>query len=208
MIRMTTDTRQLKRQLQKYGDKVLPETVAATINVVATSAHNRSIHNIKKNLTLRNPYTLKSMRYYKASPRTDLRRIDAITGSISHYLPIQDTGGRIHAKRGRIAIPTKESRTAKSKARVVARRFRLDRLGQIGSGGLFIARSRRGKLGIFLRKKLRKKRVVIMLRDLSIKTRRIKPTHWHTEAVKKFATHRLMTTIFAREARKRMGIIK
>lgn len=200
MISARSDIRGLEKQLARYGQQELPEVVAETINAVGRATHSRSLRNIRSDMIIRNRFTERSLKYFKASPRRNLNRIDAITGTISPYLPIQEKGGRLRAKRSRVAIPTKSARVAKSKRRAVAPRFRLNRVGETGSGGVFIATSKRGKLGMFVRTKSR----VIMIRDLSITSRHIKPTRWHSEAVGKFGRRNVMGAIFIRQARRRI----
>ena len=119
------------------------------------------------------------------------------TGTISPYLPLQETGGVIRARRQRIPVPTLAARRGKSRAGVIAPRFRMSKLGQLGRGSKFFFMRLR-KPGIFIRQKKR----LIMIRDLSIASRRIEPTGWFSEAVKKYHNRRFLEKIYCMEAKK------
>lgn len=204
MISVRTETRRLEREVARFGREILPETVAASMNVVARAAHSRSLRNIRSSFTLRNRYTERSLKFWQAKPKRNISRINAVTGTISEYLPLQEAGGRVRARRRRIPIPTRAARVGRSRSRVVAARYRLNRIGEAGRGGVFIARSRSGKLGLFVRTGRR----VIMIRDLSVASYRLEPTHWHTEATRKYGTKSMLQQVFIREARRRLGRIR
>ena len=149
---------------------------------------------------------MRSMRLWTAHPKENLRRINAITGTVSTYLPLQEKGGTVRARRSRMAIPTKSARIGRSKSRPVASRFRMNRMGQVGRGGkFFIMRSKSGKLGIFTR---RTKRKLVMVRDLSVRSFHLRAKNWHSDAVRKFNKKSLYMRVFIREAKKGLGRIR
>lgn len=183
--------------------EAFPKAMAATINTTAKAAHNRSLRNVRERFTIRNRYTERSIRFSGARVKSGGRFGYAITGSISPYMPLQETGGTVRARRQAIAIPTKAARTGGVKTGVVARRYRMDRIGRIGGGGKFFFLPTR-KPGLYTRKRGK----LIMIRDISISKYRLKPTRWHGDAVDQFAKRSIMEAVFEREAKKQLGHIK
>lgn len=206
MIKIRVEMKDLERQLKRYNQDALPKAVAASINAVSGAAHSQSERNVRTRFTIRNRFTMRSMKLWKANPKPDIRRINSVTGTISSYLPLQEKGGTVRARRQRMAIPTKAARISRSKSRPVARRFRMNRMGQVGSGGkFFVMRSKRGKLGIFTR---RTKRQLVMVRDLSVRSFHLRAKNWHSDAVRKFNKKSLYMRVFIREAKKGLGRIR
>lgn len=206
MIKLDADTRSLERQLKKYKRDAMPKAVAASINAVSLAAHRQSERNVRTRFTIRNRFTERSLKRWPANPKPDIRRINSVVGTKSKYLPLQETGGMVRAGRRRIAIPTKSARIGRSKARPVARRFRMNRMGQVGRGGkFFMMRSRAGKLGIFTR---RTKRKLVMVRDLSVRSFNLRPKRWHADAIRKYNRKSLYQRVFIREAKKGLGRIR
>jgi len=203
MNRTFTSVRAYQRALQKYTKDGLPKAQAATINAVAKAAHNRSLRNVRERFTLRNRYTERSIRFSEARVRSSGRVGYAVTGSKSPYLPLQEKGGTVRARRRRIAIPTKAARTSGLKTKPVARRYRMNQIGPIGRGSKFFFLPTR-KPGLYTRKGKR----LIMIRDISIRSYRLRPTRWHSEAVSKFSKRSVMNAIFMREAKKQLGQIR
>ncbi len=206
MIKLKVEEEALKRQLRRYQKDALPKAVAASLNAVSLAAHKQSERNIRTRFTLRNPFTLKSMMLWTAHPKEDIRRINARTGTRSTYLPLQEKGGTVRARRQRIAIPTKFARIKKSKSRAVAKRFRMRSMGQVGPGSkFFMMRNKWGKLGIFTR---RTKKEIRMVRDLSVRSFHLRAKNWHADAVRKFNRRSLYMRVFIREAKKGLGRIR
>jgi len=194
------DYQRALKELTKTG---FPTAMVATSNVTAKAVHSKSERNIKQKLTLRNPYTMRSLKLSLAKVRRSGEAGYAQVGSVSPYLPIQETGGTVRARRRAIAIPTKAARIGGVKTGVVAMRYRMRRIGKVGKGGKFFFLPTR-KPGLYTRKGKR----LIMIRDISVHRYRLKPTHWHGDAVKQFGKRSLMEQIFIREAQKQLGMIK
>ena len=206
MIKLTFETEALKRQLQRYNKDALPKAVAAALNAVGGAAHRQAERNVRTRFTIRNKFTMRSLRLFSANPKPDIKRINAITGTISPYLPLQETGGTVRARRKAIAIPTKNARISRSKARPVASRFRMNRMGQVARGNkFFMMRSKSGKLGIFTR---RTKRKLVMVRDLSVRSFHLRAKNWHSDAVRKFNRRSLYMSAFIRQAKIGLGRIR
>lgn len=205
ILKVITDTREYNRAMAKLTKEQLPRVQVNTINAVARVVHSASEKNIREKMTIRNQYTMRSMRFSPAKVRSGGQAGYAETGSISPYLPLQETGGTVRAKAQRVPIPTVSGARMGSKAKIIAPRFRMNRLGVLGSGGTKFFYAPFRKPGIFYRKGRGKNAKLIMVRDLSRKSIKVKPTHWHTNAVKKFGTRSLMEQVFVREARKIIG---
>jgi len=203
MNRTFHNVRDYQRALDQLARDAFPKAMAATTNVTAKAVHSKSERNIKQKLTLRNPYTMRSLKLSLAKVRRSGEAGYAQVGSVSPYLPIQETGGTVRARRRAIAIPTKAARIGGVKTGVVAMRYRMRRIGKVGKGGKFFFLPTR-KPGLYTRKGKR----LIMIRDISVHRYRLKPTHWHGDAVKQFGKRSLMEQIFIREAQKQLGMIK
>jgi len=193
------DFKSYRRRLEKMADEALPKTIAATINVVAEAAHSRSRRNLRTDFKIRNQWTERSLRYWKANPKTRIEKINAVTGSVSPYLPVQEKGGTVKAKKKAIPIATKAARGG-MKDRVVLKRFRLGSMGSLKKrkGGKFFVANFSRKKGIFTRQ--RKK--LIMVQDLSFKSYRVRATRWHSRAVAAFGSSKMFQTAFVREAKR------
>jgi len=195
----TDDFASWHRKIERMGAEALPKVVAATVNVVAGAAHSRSRGNLRRDFTLRNTWTERSLRYWKANPKERIGRINAVTGSASPYLPIQEKGGTVRAKKASIPIATKAARGG-TKTRVVLKRYRLGSMGSLTrrkGGRFFVARIGRKK-GVWTRERKR----LLLIQDLSFRSYRVKATGWHSEAVRRFGTASMFQTAFMREARR------
>lgn len=203
MIRHFTDYRAYQSALKRLSRDLFPRAMADTLNSVGKAVHNRSIRNARGRFTLRNTYTVRSIRFSPAKVRSSGKVGYSQTGSISPYLPMQETGATVRARRRRIPIPTRAARTSGLKTKPVARRYRMNQIGRIGRGSKFFFIPLR-KPGLFTRKGRR----LIMIRDVSVRSYRLRPTHWHTDAVRKFGKRSVMEQVFVREAKKQLGHIR
>ncbi len=175
------------------------------MNRACNASHSRSIRNIKSDLILRNQYTERSMILWKSKykPGRSIDRISATTGSKSPYLPLQETGGVVRAKKSKIPVPTLAGRRGKWR-KPIPPSLRMNRMGAIGTEGskFFFMKSPGGKKGIFYRKSKKK---IVKVRDISRRSYRIKATRWHSEAVKKFGNKRIMGQLFVQEAKRQLA---
>ena len=203
MFSYEADIKKYNKTLRKLSREAIPRAIAATLNRQATITKDRAIANMKKKLTIRTPYTLKSMRISESRPKPNIGAMYSKTGTISPYLPLQETGGVVRARRQRIPIPTTAARRGKSRAGVIAPQFRMSKIGQVGRGSKFFYMRLR-KPGIFTRKGKR----LIMIRDLSVSSYRIEPTGWFSEAVKKYHNRRFLEKVYVMEAKKEIVRIK
>jgi len=202
-IQVKTDVAKYTRQLRQVQG-ALAATQVATVNAVATAVHNKSGRNLQSKMILRNQYTMRSLKLSKARVRSSGGAGYAEVGSVSPYLPLQETGGTRRARRSRLPIPTTGVRKGGSKRGVVLPGYRFNRMGKIGGKGAKFFYANLRKPGIYTRRGKR----LIMARDISRRSVRIKPTHWHTDAVKQFGKRHVMEQVFIREAKKRLGLIR
>lgn len=217
MFRVTTEARQYIKQLEKVkGD--LGVAAARAINDVAGMAHAASIRRLRSEFTIRNKYTEGSLRFYKASEeraKLKLDGINAISGTVSEYLPGQDSGLKKRPRPGSkyIPMPTIPGRGGKYSS-PVPKRFRMKELGEFSRGG----RVKKGSgffvlpSGIYYRKGKPKKgrraagharplRPLVMIRTLGTTTQVIKKTGWHTTTMRDFGTYANMNRAFINEAK-------
>ncbi len=218
MFSIKSDVKDWTRKMNRVNKELLPKAIVATVNRAGKAAHSRSIRNVKSMLTVRSSYTLGSMIFSPAKVRSSGVAGYAVTGSKSRYLPIQEKGGVVRARRKRIAVPTTFARGG-SKRNVIQKEYKMRAMGQVAGfkqqytkkgrkkrgKGFFYLPGRGGhKPGIFIRQdgQLR------MVRDLSLRRYRLKPTHWHTEAVKKYGNKRVMGQVFVQEAKRQLAKVR
>ena len=220
ILKVITDTRAYNAAMKHLTREQLPRAQVATINAVARVVNSAQGTNIKKDFVLRNQYTMRSLKISEAKVRSSGAVGYAEVGSISPYLPLQEEGGQRRPVRGhKVPLPTMASRGG-NWSRPILPRFRLgtgtmkrsmfilhpgtgagNRKQILNRPGQKYGKYRLTHSAIFMRqgKKLYK------IRLLNEPSYRVKPTHWHTAAVKKFGTRHLMETVFVREARKIIG---
>jgi len=201
---LKTDVAAFTRVLKRMGGDGYAKAAAAAVNAQAKAVHHRSLRNIRERMIIRNAYTERSVKFREARAKSGGRVGYAETGSISPYLPLQETGGVIRARRRRIPIPTTGVRRGKSKRGVVISTYRLNKFGRIGGQGSKYFYMNLRKPGIFTRKG----KQLLMVRDLSVSRYRLRPLHWHADAVRKFGTRAVAEQVFVREAKKQLGVTR
>ncbi len=198
--------RDYQRAMRSLTKAEIPGAQSRAINVIAKACDSQSHRNLGERMILRNKYTVNSLRYSPSKVRSGGRVGYAEIGTVSPYLPIQETGGVVRAQRKKIPVPTIAAR-GKSMKRVVMKQFRMNTLGPLGKGHRFFMLPS----GIYYRPGIGRKHVkgrprpLVKVRDLSKSRITIKPTRWHTDAVKKFGTQAHMVAAFKREARRLTG---
>jgi len=211
-LQIKTDYAKYQRQLKRVQG-AFAETMARTMNITAHAVDNKSHRNLQSSMILRNQYTERSLRVSEARVKKSGGTGYAEVGSVSPYLPLQETGGVRRPVRGsRVPVPTRTARGGDWR-RPVLRRFALKPGVAIGRPGrrtgskMFILRPgpTLQKPAIFMRPSRRK---LIKVRLLHERSYRVRPTRWHSSAVKQFGKQILMQQVFNREAKKRLGIIR
>lgn len=220
---MADDLRSLAKSLRLLAVDEFAVATAAAINRVARAAHSASMENIRREFTLRNKYTLGSMMYYKATPKKDANKIDAITGTRSRYLDEQEVGGVAQTKDGKPAklMPSKASRSGVWKTKSILQRYRLNSIGDIAKrkskkmtpqtakafflqptenpGAKWLRGLRRlDKSAIFIRRGGK----LIWVRVLTFNPIQLKATHWHGKARDKFGRQEVIDAAYRVELEK------
>ena len=208
MFSYEADVKKYNKTLRKLSSSAIPRAIAATLNRQAEATSAQALTNLKKKLIVRTPFTTKSLRVSKSRPKPDIGAMYSKAGTISPYLPIQETGGTIPAREKVHAVPTLQARVGKRKAGRISSAQKMSKIGsQVGRPGskFFFMSSRGGKKGIFYRKSKKK---IVKVRDISKRFIRIKPTYWFSEAVKKFHNRRFLEKVYCMEAKKEIARIK
>jgi hypothetical protein len=191
------------KKLEKLNAEALPRIVAETINLVAGFAHVASIRNVRQRFVLRTKWTEGSVRYYKANPKKDWKKINAVTGSISPYMDEQDLGGDRKAKGGGLVPVATLAARGGSASKRKAKRYHLGQELK-GNPKLFIGKPRgqgrnAGKpVGIYERRGKKKIRPIHTMESKSVP---IKATRWHRDAVTASAKSGAMKNEFIRQAK-------
>lgn len=212
MFSARTDARAFYRGMREMVERGFPQVVAGTLTQAAHLVDRGQQANLKKDFTLRNEYTKNSLFVLPANSSMPLARMNAIVGTRSPYLPIQESGGVERAKGKSLAMPTIAGRGG-SKEKVIPIPLSIRAMGQIAgtsarltkygkrmrSKGFFILGPgpRLKQPAIFYRPKGGKLEKV---RLLGHKTQKVKATHWHSDAVKGL-TYAKMLGIYAKIAR-------
>lgn len=213
-MQVVTDLRSW--QLAMRGlENGMPRAVAGALNKVGGLVDKGQEMNVRRTFTLRNPYTMRSLKRWKASPKPDIDKINTIVGSFSPYMAIQDTGGERRPVRGKhVPIPTRAARGGDWKSPIL-RRYALKESVQFGqvkmtksgrrsksSNTIFVLpRSSRAPAGIFTRVGGR----LVRIRTLGAASYQLRGTHWHTGAVEKYGTLENIERAFIAEAKRIIG---
>jgi hypothetical protein len=198
----TREYRLYKLKLAALGSDVLPRVIAETINAVAGWAHVDSVRNIRKRFVNRNRYTENSVRFYKANPKTDIGKINAVTGSVSDYMDEQDQGGYRYPKSGsRVPVATLAARGGDPK-RVIRKQFKAGQLGPNQFMGTPKGSPSR-PYGVYARTK--KGKHLTMIRNITRAKVEIEGRHWHTDAVSFRARRDVLTAEFIRQAKRELA---
>lgn len=216
------DDRAYANAMRILGREVLPQTVAETLNRTAEAVTKQGERNVKRRLIVRTKYTLNSLKRKGAHPYRalnkargrDINRMFSRAGTISEYLSVQEEGALISAKGAKIPIPTLRARVARNLERMIAKRYRMDEMGEFtearpdAGSRFFIGRPKGNnrRLGVYERwqggRKLR------MIRNLESASVRVPATHWHRDAVNKYGTMQFIRAQFRDAARKRLRRVR
>jgi hypothetical protein len=185
-----------------------PQVVSNTLTQAARIVDKAQRENLRKDFTLRNAYTEGSLFIWPASPTQRIDKMNAVVGTKSPYLPIQETGGVERAKGKSLAMPTVAGRGGDVK-KAIPMPLSIRAMGQIGgTAQKFTAKGNRRKgKGFFILPAgptlkgpaifLRQGAQLLKLRLLGKKEQTVKARHWHTDAVKKI-TYAELLRIFER----------
>ena len=194
------DLIKLREALRSYARRGLPHAARNALNGIAFEARERWQQEMAEAMTLRNTWTTRSVRVVKARG-TNVRRMEAVLGSLAAYMATQEEGGQLRKKHKHgVSVPTSvasgEGRGAQPRRKVVRRPNRLPnihlatRIGSsrkqrnvvairmaIAAGRKFIFLELERHQGIFRLSGGKRRPRVDMLWDLSRPSVRIPPTH-------------------------------
>ena len=205
------NTTKYKIALKIYGRDAYPEAVAETLNRTAEAVTKRQIKNVKKDLTVRTPFTLRSMeargaRPYRALNKARGKIVDRMfsrAGTFSRYLWMQEKNFTKKGMDGPVPIPTLLTRVGKNLKKTISKRFRLGPGMSLSDGDIgnkmFIGTPGGRKRGIYQRGK---KGVLKMLRNLEHDEVKIKGKGFHSKAVKRFGTQQFIRAQFFKVSRR------
>lgn len=200
----------------KQLEKNHPALRTEVVNHMAFSTRKRAIANAQKTFTLRNRYTIGSIRVVMARRSNPA----ATVGSIQEYMAQQEFGDSVKSK----GIHTKDARITKDEKKLVSTNKRRSKLLKeavsIKSTGLTahqrIARIREaqkdglpmkmvvnGRLGLYKFKGPSRKSKFRLLVDLSQNNVKIKSTPWFTPALQ--GVQARATSIFTKTMRKMLA---
>lgn len=164
-MRLQIDNRALVRLEHDLGREsitAVKHAQRAALNDLAFDARRQAVVAVKRKMTLRNTWTLRSIQVRRAT----IGDLTSRVGSIAPYMETQEDGGS-RAKKGKhgVPIPTKAARVGRSKRRVVrrqnwqrklsvarinARRFRRIRNKRQRTAAIAAQARREGKRYVFL----------------------------------------------------------
>lgn len=216
------DTKAYMKAMSIIAKDSLPTAVAETLNMTADAVTKQQISRVKR-MTIRTPYTLKSMqsagaRPYKALNKArghNLKTMFSRAGTFSSYLWKQDEGGDFKAQAGgAVPIATRSARTGKSINKAIAKRYRLKPGalpdGPFGETGKEFIGSPRGTTekgarprGLYVRSGNNKR--LTMVRNLESDVIHIKPTGFHSKSVDSKGSNSLIAKRFKRFAQKEIN---
>lgn len=203
MAQANDDYKKFINTLKILNKETIPIIISETINNLASVAHVASIKNVRSRFVLRTKYTENSLRYYKANPKSDINKINAISGSISDYMDEQDQGGyRVPKIGAHVAVPTLAARGGDRSKRKIKRYYLGQELEKHPK--LFIGKPKgmgknAGRVsGIYERHSDNKR--IRMIHEIDKSKIQIKPTRWHVDAMRKYKFSEFMAE-FIRQAK-------
>lgn len=195
------DIKKMEKRLQRMSASAIPFATKATLNSMAFGARKEAQNIIQQRMTLRNKFTVSSVRVDQARG-TSIPAQKSVVGSIAPYMDEQEFGGTKNRKSGKsVGIPTGFSagqrgarpRTRLPRAAYKMATIQLRRGGRRGANakqrnaiaiatslGSFAFLDLGRRKGIF---KIDKKGNPTMVHDLSRKSVRIPQLKWMKPAV-------------------------
>jgi hypothetical protein len=211
-MRITVDTRDLRkleRDLKKVAAKAFPYAVKDALNSTAFTARQEWQSGIKKKFTLRNDFTVRSVRVDKAQG-LNLSRMQAVVGSVAPYMGDQEEGATVKGGGKHKAIPAPAAAGHRPgsgiRTRLVRPKYKLSSVSVAGTPGGGYGKRRRNAVAIAVAMRKGQKFVLLnrikgkgrglfeitgakklartkMLWDMSRGSVQVKPTHTLESAV-------------------------
>lgn len=182
------DAKKLQRAFWLIGRHAIPQATADALNAAADAVKNESVKNVRSRLTVRTPFTTRSLVQDRHARPAALHRMFARVGSRSPYLPAHDTGETRKALRTAIPIPTLYARKD-TKQNKIQPKHAMNRIGDVRRQKRFFLGTPKGgnrPAGIWERTNNNKK--IRLVRLTTASEVKIPATYWFTDAVKKYGT--------------------
>lgn len=204
--------------LRKLGKEELPKVAAAVVTRLAVAGQGAQARALGRDFTLRNKWTLGSLRTWKAKPMANIDRINAVTGTVSPYLDEQEVGGTETNKDG---TPTRTTPSLTSRGRnwqkPISARFRWSALRN-SKNNTFVLKPRSGA-AVLSRKRQASRRAIrqaIIVQRTGVRTLKklrvvnrsdvhLKATHWHERAMDRLTRPELFQAAFNDEMGKALA---
>lgn len=214
-------TKAFMKVISSISKDALPEAAALTLNFTADQVTKQQIANVKRDMIVRTPFTIRSMSSGRAKPfkalfkarGKSMKRMFSIAGTFSPYLWMHEEGRNIEGKNGPIPIATDFARVRKSKKRSIAKRNRLSENQSLKNGSSFTSgngaqmrvlkprgsnKGRPRRFGVYtvVRGKMK------MVRNLETNRAKVKGRHFHSDAVKRKGNNQLIASRFRKYGKK------
>ena len=199
------DIKKYMTAMKIIDKRLLPKTVAETLNNTADAVAGRGKKNAQNRLTIRTKFTLNSIRQDRHARGEDIGRMYSRAGTISKYLPLQDEGGTVRAENKRIPIPTEKARTGKNPRKRIAQRYAMNSV-QFGQGKFFMGRPKGGNRPLGIYERFQNNKRLRMIRQLEHSSVRVPASHWFSDAVKKYGTAQFIQAQFVKLSKRYLGI--
>jgi phage gpG-like protein len=199
MFKITSNSKQYLAALAKVP-KAMEKVTARTLSETARRARADAEANLKKEMIVRTQYTLRSVRFFKASESKPIARQNAVMGTVSDYLPVHDKGGVIRARKRKIAVPTNKIRGKDRKKKIPAR-YKLS----TGKPAFRLNPARPARALARAALFVREGRGLVKLYDIEGRSYRVKGNRWHSSAVAKHGNYPAMAAVFKTEAERALA---
>ena len=202
------DVAALAKHLRRLAAGEFSLATATALTRVANAVNTGQRMNLKKDFKLRNKFTVGSLMMFKATPKSDANKINALVGSRSPYLPEQETGGPAMEPTPYGWRPAKTMPSLKMRRGSWANKARR---GKVGGDAFILRPSMRPRVGKrALRSRLKEAGVFVRVGGKLVKVRSIlvkgnvtlKPTHWHTQATARFGKQSVIDAAWKHEIEK------
>ena len=114
------------KEIRLFHKKEFPNVVRSSLTSQASLTSVYAKRNVESEFTLRNRYTLGSIRYLPARGNKP-SKMQSEAGSYQEYMALQEHGGKSDNK----ALTTQEARVRKDRKKVTRKRLRLSQVGSL-----------------------------------------------------------------------------
>jgi len=208
------DIRSLAKHLRLLSGPAFSQATADTLNRIAAAANGEQGRNLRRDFTLRNKFTAGSLMMFKATPKPDANKINALVGSKSPYLDEQEAGGVALTTQGKAAetMPSLAARRG-SWGRAVTAGYRQKTFGTVGHRGSNGRMTPKGAKLFWLKGGSLKHPTLFLRRGkkltkVRVKTHgpiNLKATHWHSRAMAKAGRPALISAAYGVELNKQLS---